>query len=205
MYLGVLIVFIHRALIVLYLYLCIVLYLYNSSYQDIKTRKALAWKALNGIKSIWKSNISRELKIRFFRATVESILLYGCESWALNVSMEKSLDGCYTWMLRAAMNIDWRDHVSNQDLYGELPRISDRVAWRRLGLAGHCHRHPEIPAHHLILWEPTHGSCRQGRPANTYVDTLKRDSGAANTDELVSCMNNRHDWASRRAARLRSP
>ena len=34
----------------------------NSSYQDIKTRKALAWKALNGMKSIWKSHISRELK-----------------------------------------------------------------------------------------------------------------------------------------------
>ena len=78
----------------------------NSFYQDIKTRKALAWKALNGMKSIWKSNISREIKIRFFRATVESILLYGCESWALNVSIEKSLDGCYTRMLRAAMNID---------------------------------------------------------------------------------------------------
>ena len=48
--------------------------------RDIKIRKAKAWKALNGMKEIWKSDISRAVKKRFFFATVESVLLYGSET-----------------------------------------------------------------------------------------------------------------------------
>ena len=67
----------------------------DNSEKDISIRKAQAWRALNGMTKIWKSNTSNNLKIRFFIATIESILLYGCESWA----QEKSLDGTYTRML----------------------------------------------------------------------------------------------------------
>ena len=28
-------------------------------------------------------------------------------------------------MLRDALNKSWRDHVTNKDLYGKLPRITD--------------------------------------------------------------------------------
>ena len=118
----------------------------NSSERDIKTRRALAWKALNSMKRVWKSNVSNELKTRLFIATVESVLLYGCESWTFTSALERSLDGCYTRMLRAALNISWQSFVPNEELYGTLPRISDKVAWRRLGLAGHCFRHKELLA-----------------------------------------------------------
>ena len=64
-----------------------------SSSKDIKVRKGKAWKALNDLSKIWKSDIARQVKARFFFATVESILLYGCETWTLTPSMEKSLDG----------------------------------------------------------------------------------------------------------------
>ena len=106
----------------------------------------MAWKALNGMNVVWRSSLSRDLKIRFFRATVESILLYGSECWSLNSSSRKSLDGTYTRMLRTVLNINWRDHVPNVTLYGDLPRLTDRIAWRRLGIAGHCYRHREPPA-----------------------------------------------------------
>ena len=41
--------------------------------------------------------------------------------------MEKSLDGCYTRMLRMVLNISWRQHITNKELYGELPKLSDRI------------------------------------------------------------------------------
>ena len=61
----------------------------NSSERDIKTRKALAWKALNNMKRVWKSNVSNELKTRLFIATVESVLLYGCESWTFTSAQQQ--------------------------------------------------------------------------------------------------------------------
>ena len=145
-----------------------------------------------------------ELKRKFFVATVESILLYGCEAWTLTKAMEKSLDGTYTRMLRRALNMHWSDRVTNVTLYGGLPKLSNKVAARRLRLAGHCLRHPDLGAHRLILWEPTHGHRCRGRPATTYVNQLKRDSGASTTGELSVMMNDRIVWRNVVDSRLRS-
>jgi hypothetical protein len=60
-----------------------------------------------------------------FPATVDSILVYCCEAWALATAQEAKLDVCYTCMLRMVLNVS---HVSQQDrmrniiLYGKLPR-----------------------------------------------------------------------------------
>ena len=165
----------------------------NSTNQDIRVRKAMAWKALNGMNVVWRSSLSRDLKIRFFRATNESILLYGSECWSLNSSSRKSLDGTYARMLRTVLNINWRDHVPNVTLYGDLPRLTDRIAWRRLGIAGHCYRHRELPGSQLVLWEPTHGRRKPGRPATTFLNILQDDIGATTSAELPACMKDRKD------------
>ena len=52
--------------------------------------------------TLWKSKTNLPLKKRLFVATVESVLLYGSESWTLNVKQQNSLDGTYTRMLRKA-------------------------------------------------------------------------------------------------------
>ena len=82
-------------------------------------------------------------KIRIFTATVESVLLYGCETWTLNKTAEKMINGTYTRLLRSALNISWRDHVSNDILYGALPKLPSKIRERRMRLAGHCIRHKE--------------------------------------------------------------
>ena len=174
----------------------------SSTEHDIKVRKALAWKALNTMSRVWKSGISKGLKRRLFVATVESVLLYGCEAWSLTVNLERSVDGTYTRMLRAALDVSWQSYTPNEVLYASLPRVSDKIAWRRLGLAGHCFRHSSLTGD-LILWEPRHGLRSRGRPPSTFVNTLKRDVGAVDSSELASCMANRADWGAKRAARLR--
>ena len=77
----------------------------ESTEKDIKTRKALAWKALHDMKGIWKRQLLKKLKLRFFHAAIETILLYGCEAWSLAKAMTKSLDGCYTRMLRMVQDV----------------------------------------------------------------------------------------------------
>ena len=137
---------------------------------------------------VWRSNISRELKLKLFCATVEAVFLYGSECWTVNASLQKSPDGWYTRMLRVVLNVNWCDHIStNSDLYhiyGDLPKVSDKVAWRRVALAGYCQRRKELPAHHLVLWEPTHGKRRPGRLTTTFEDTFERDVGGPTLPSL---------------------
>ena len=56
------------------------------SLKDFEVRKAIAWKACHKLKQIWKSTMNRKLKIRIFRATIETILLKRLEQdrWLLH-------------------------------------------------------------------------------------------------------------------------
>ena len=63
--------------------------------RDINTRKALARKALNKMDKIWKSELLDALKLRFFRATVEAILLYDSATCSLSKTQEKRLEATH--------------------------------------------------------------------------------------------------------------
>ena len=55
----------------------------SSSIKDLQTRKGMAWSACYDMHKIWSSQLSKEFKVKIFRATVEPILLYGSETWTL--------------------------------------------------------------------------------------------------------------------------
>ena len=99
----------------------------ESTSKDFAVRKALAWSACHKMKKIWKSSLSRKMKIHLFLSTVESALLYGAETWTLTVALTKQLDGSYTRMLRMALDVSWKSHTTNKILYGELPKVSEKV------------------------------------------------------------------------------
>ena len=167
-----------------------------STQHDIQVRRAKAWRALHSMRRVWRSTMGPELKRRLFVSTVESVLLYGCEAWTLTVQEEKALDGLYTRMLRQALNVSWEDHMRNIDLYGKLPRLTDKIRMRRMRLAGHSVRHPELAASELVLWEPTHGRRNRGKSRTTYIDTLKRDTGLSDAAEIRTLMEDRKEWRS---------
>jgi hypothetical protein len=165
----------------------------SSTEHDVNVRLGKAWGALNAMDKIWKSNLPDKLKRNFFRATVESVLVYGSITWTLTSKLEKKLDGAYTRMLRIALNKSWRQHLTNKVLYGNIPPISKSICQQRLRFAGHCWRSKNELASKLILWSPTHGKRSQGRPKKTYIDQLISDTGCL-IDELPTEMNNREEW-----------
>ena len=83
-------------------------------------------------------------------------------------------------------------------------RSNRKIASRRLQLAGHCYRHPELSTQKLVLWEPTHGHRGRGRPNTTYIDTLKRDTGAFEASEIAVLMADKRLWKDLVVARLRA-
>ena len=110
----------------------------ESSIKDINNRISTTWSSMNKMYIIWKSNLTKEIKLRFFRAAVESILIYGSECWTLTKKMTAKLDGVYTRLLRAATNTSWETHITNQQLYGKIPKLSTTICRRRLRFSGHC-------------------------------------------------------------------
>ena len=164
-----------------------------STKRDVQIRLGKAWSALNKLNTIWKSSLPKKLKINFFRATVESVLVYGSTSWTLTKSLEQTLDGAYTRMLRAVLNISWKQHPTKKQLYGNLPPISVSIREKRLRFAGHCFRNKDELASDLILWQPLHGNRTRGRPSKTYIDQLADDNGCE-IEDLPTLMADRERW-----------
>ena len=150
--------------------------LVSYSRADIKRRITLTWVAANKLSKIWKSSLSKEFKLRLFCSTVESVFLYGCETWTITKELEKKLNGCYTKLLRFVQSYSWKDHICNSTLYGKLPKVTEKIRQRRLKLVGHCLRHKEEMAHNLVCWSPTYGKRKRGKPAMTFVRQVEADT-----------------------------
>ena len=165
----------------------------DSSQKDINTRIGKAWSALSKMNTIWKSPMNKNLKIQLFRSTVETVLLYGSNTWTLTKALTRKLDGTYTRLLRACQNVSWRQHLTNKELYGNLPKVTDTIKERRLRFSGHCMRRKEEVIHKLLLWEPSHGRRGRGRPPRTFINQLCDDTGLEKED-LGKAMEDRDGW-----------
>ena len=143
----------------------------ESTEKDIETRLTKAWTAINRLSTIWKSDLTDKMKRSFFQAAVTSILLYGCTTWTLTKRLEKKLDGNYRRMLRAILNKSWQQHLTRHQLYGHLPPITKTIQVRITRHAGHCWRSRDELIRDVLLWIPTHGRAKAGRPfdCSTYI------------------------------------
>ena len=112
--------------------------------------------------------------------------------------MEKNLklDGNYTRMLRAILKKSWRQHPTKQQLYGHLPPIMKTIKIRRTRHAGHCWRSRDELISDVLLWTPSHGRTKVGRPAQTYIQQLCADTGCS-PEDLLKTMNDRKPWQER--------
>ena len=149
----------------------------SSTEKVIDTWLMKAWTAINRLSSIRKSDLNDKMKCSFFQAAAVSILLYGCTTWTQTKRLEKKLDCNYTRMLRAILNKSWWQHPTRHQLYSHLPPIMKTIQVRRTRHAGHCWRSRDKLISDVLLWTPTYGRAKAGRPARTYIQQLCEDMG----------------------------
>ena len=168
----------------------------SSTEKDIDTRWTMAWTVIDRLSIIWKSNLTDKMKRSFFQAAVVLVLLYGCTTWTLTKRLEKKLDGNYTRMLRAILNKSLQQHPTRRQLYGHLPPITKTIQARRTKHAGHSWRSKDEIVSDVLLWTPTYGQSKAGRPARTYIQQLCEDTGC-DPEDPPEAMNDRETWRER--------
>ena len=99
-------------------------------------------------------------------------------------------------MLRAILNKSWRQHPSKPQLYSHLPPITNSIKVRRSRHGGHCWRSRAELISDVLLWTPSCGRAKAGRPVRTYIQQLCEDTGC-NPVDLPEAMNNREEWRGR--------
>ena len=136
---------------------------------DINMRLAKAWTATDRLSVIWKSDLTDKLKRSFFPATFESLLLYECTTWMLTKRTEKKLLSNYAIILQAILNMSRRQHSTKLQQYDHLPPFTKTIQVRRTRHTGHCWRSRDEFISDLLMWTPSYGRAKAGRPARTYI------------------------------------
>ena len=95
-----------------------------------------------------------------------------------------------------ARSKSWQQHPTRHQLYGHLPPITKTIQVRRTRHAGHCWRSRDELIRDVLLWIPTHGRAKAGRPARTYIQQLCEDTGCC-PEDLPRAMNDREEWRER--------
>ena len=93
------------------------------------------------------------------------IYIYLCNCRLANVN--------YTRMLQAILNKSWRQHPTRHQLYGHLPPITKTIQVRPTRHTGHCWRSRDELISDILIWTPTYGRAKAGRPARTWDVALK--------------------------------
>ena len=89
-----------------------------SAASDFERPKALAWSAFWKLERQWRSSkVSISTKVNLFYTTCVTILLFGCESWAISYDMEREINAFATSCYRIMLNIKRKDHVPNTRVY----------------------------------------------------------------------------------------
>ena len=91
--------------------------------------------------------------------------------------MEKKLDSNYTRMLWAILNKSCRQHLTKQQLCSHLPPITKTIHVRWTRHSGHCWKSKDKLVSDILLWTPSHGWAKAGRPARTYIQQLCANTG----------------------------
>ena len=94
------------------------------------------------------------------------------------------------------MNESWRQHPTKHQLYGQLPPTTKTIRVRRTRHTGHCQRSRDELISDVLLWTPTSGRAKAGRPARTYIQQRCEDTGCS-LEDLPEVMNDRGKWQER--------
>jgi hypothetical protein len=165
-------------------------------------RKAQAWEAARRLYRLWKCKIlTQSTKLNLFKSLIEPILIYNATTWTLNKTITKKLNGIHMSLLRYALNINWKDHIKNIDLFKslKLEPISIQLQRRRLTFVGHCWRSLERkdqapnPITDLLFWEIEDSKRKCGGQRSNYRKLLIKESKCTK-EELYELMLDRNSW-----------
>ena len=110
--------------------------------------------------------------------------------------MGKKLDANYTRMLQTILNKSWRQYPTKQQLYGHLPPITKNIKVRQTRHVGHCWRSRDKLIRYILLWTPSDGRAKAGRPARTYIQQLCADTGCS-LENLPEATDKKEGWQKR--------
>jgi len=123
-------------------------------------------------------------------------MLYGAETWPISTQMNQLINSFATSAYRIMTGVKRLDKVRNTTVLISVSRndLIHTVHDRQLRFLGHMLRNTYSPlASTYVLYQPTHGTTRRGRPQLNYMDYIEKLTGIK-VNELLEVSQDREAW-----------
>lgn len=154
--------------------------------KEIRSRIEQARRVFTQMKTFFtRSDLSLELRIRMIRCYIFSVLLYGCESWTLNPSLERNLEAFEMYLYRRVLRISWVQKVTNEEVLrrmGKQKELLLTIKQRKTRYIGHVMRGDRYEFLRLIIEGKIQGKRSIGRRQNSWLKDLRRWFGCSSID-----------------------
>ena len=126
-------------------------------------------------KLLTSREINNSLKMRLVNCYVYSTLMYGAETWTMNMQLESRIEALEMWIYRRIGRISWKQKQSNETvlrILGMKRQLLNNIKKRQVKYFGHVKRHDTIIKN--ILEGKVEGRRARGRQRYRWVDNIKR-------------------------------
>ena len=149
---------------------------------DVESRIRKARQAFISLNNIWNSTqLTRNLKLRFFKTNCVPVLLYGCETWKMTSNIGNKIQVFVNRCLRRILKIRWPEIISNEELWNttKCEQMKPLIKRRKWNWIGHTLRRPAGDIAKTALdWNPQ-GTRKRGRPKQTWKRSVVDEARAA--------------------------
>lgn len=134
------------------------------------------------------------LRLRFVKCYIWSVLLYGMEGWTLRKTAINRLEAFEMWLYRRVLKVPWTARLTNEEILRRVDRqreLFETIKKRKTAYLGHIMRNNKYQFLHLLIEGKIEGRRGIGRKKMSWLRNIRQWTGLHDIQSLIHTARNR--------------
>lgn len=163
--------------------------------QKIRTRIEKGRAAFLKFKNVLNCrDIQLQLRLRYAKCYIWSVLLYGVKAWTMKTNTINKLEAFEMWTYRRLLKISWTDRITNEEVLNMMQKereLLNIIKKRKTSYLGHIVRNEKYNILQLILEGKIEGKRGIGRKQLSWARNIRQWTGLKTIGELINTARDR--------------
>lgn len=166
-----------------------------TSDKEVKCRIEQARQAFLRLRRVLTcSDFDLNLRLRFLKCYVWSVLLYGMEGWTLKASTVNKLEAFEMWLYRRILKVPWTARMTNEEVLRRVNKqreLFEVIKKRKTAYLGHIIRNTKYQFLHLLIEGKIEGRRGIGRKKMSWLRNIRQWTGLRDVQSLIHTARNK--------------